>query len=217
MSDLVLYSIRILLAVTLGFAIGWERRLRIKEAGIRTHAIVSCGSALIMIISKYGFTDVAGDFDGTRIAAQIVSGIGFLGAGIIVHNKGALRGLTTAAGIWVTSGIGMCVGCGMWELACVATVVIIVLQVILHLPVKFFETKRTRQLEIVFEWSEENYREIMNYYTDCTLASCCYKCEGDGIICSLTLTLYYRKLNIKAINGVLKKDYIRGLNLLDET
>ena len=103
------YLIGVLVSVVLGFAIGFERKLRYKEAGIRTHTIVCVGSALIMVVSKYGFGDSA-EADASRVAAQIVSGIGFLGAGIIVYRRHEIRGLTTAAGVWATAGVGMAAG-----------------------------------------------------------------------------------------------------------
>ncbi|MGN1076970.1 MAG: MgtC/SapB family protein, partial [Candidatus Gallimonas sp.] len=96
----------LLLAVGLGFLIGLERKMRSKEAGIRTHTIVCMGAALMMLVSKYGFAETS-DFDPSRIAAQIVSGIGFLGAGIIVYRQHEIHGLTTAAGVWATAGVGM--------------------------------------------------------------------------------------------------------------
>ena len=99
MAEEAIYLVRILYAVVLGFAIGFERKLRFKEAGIRTHTIVCAGSALIMVVSKYAFSD-SPDFDASRVAAQIVSGIGFLGAGMIIYRRQAVHGLTTAAGVW---------------------------------------------------------------------------------------------------------------------
>lgn len=114
------YILRIVIAGICGICIGTERTHRSKEAGIRTHCIVALGAALMMVISKYGFSDiVAGEngmrgADGARIAAQVVSGIGFLGAGMIFVRKDMITGLTTAAGIWVTSGIGMAIGAGMY-------------------------------------------------------------------------------------------------------
>lgn len=98
------FLVRILLAGICGGIIGYERKSRNKEAGIRTHLIVASGAALIMIVSKYGFTDILGDkgiaLDPSRIAAQIVTGVGFLGAGMIFMRKNTISGLTTAAGIW---------------------------------------------------------------------------------------------------------------------
>ena len=103
--ELVLF-LRLFISVLLGVLIGFERTNRYKEAGIRTHAIVALGSCLLMILSKYGFPDVA-QADHSRIAAQVVTGIGFLGAGMILVRKNTVSGLTTAAGIWTTSAVGM--------------------------------------------------------------------------------------------------------------
>ena len=126
------YLLRIIVASICGCAIGFERKNRHKEAGMKTHAIVALGSALIMVVSKYGFSDVAPP-DTSRIAAQVVSGIGFLGAGIIfVKNNNIVSGLTTAAGIWSTSGIGLCVGSGNYFLGIMSTIIMLVLQFILH-------------------------------------------------------------------------------------
>ena len=94
----------LLLSVLLGFLIGLERKFRFKEAGIRTHTIVSFGAALMMVISKHAF---GSDADSARVAAQIVSGVGFLGAGMIVYKQHEVKGLTTAAGVWATAGVGM--------------------------------------------------------------------------------------------------------------
>ena len=119
------FVIRLLTAGILGAIIGLEREYRAKEAGYRTHFLVSLGSALIMIISQHGFREVLGEtgigLDPSRIAAQVVTGIGFIGAGTIILNKQIVRGLTTAAGIWATSGIGLCIGAGMYTLGLSAT------------------------------------------------------------------------------------------------
>ena len=103
---------RIVLATLCGCAIGYERTSRNKSAGIRTHAIIALGSSMFMIISKYAFFDVS-TADGARVAAQIVSGIGFLGAGVIFVKDDLIQGLTTAAGMWTTSGIAACIGAGL--------------------------------------------------------------------------------------------------------
>lgn len=133
--------LRLVLACICGAAIGIERSRRFKEAGIRTHIIVCCASALMMVVSKYGFVDLVHngvDFAGTkgadpaRIAAQVVSGISFLCAGVIFKNAGTVKGLTTAAGIWVTAGIGLAVGAGMVIPALFSTVLICLLQYLMH-------------------------------------------------------------------------------------
>lgn len=113
------------LAFLLASLIGLERELKEKAAGLRTHAIVGVGSALFVLISKYGFGDVLQPnrvvLDPSRVAAQIVSGIGFIGAGLIFVHHNDVRGLTTAAAIWLTAAIGAAAGAGLWLLALVAT------------------------------------------------------------------------------------------------
>jgi putative Mg2+ transporter-C (MgtC) family protein len=115
----------VLLAFALASLIGLERQLRSKSAGIRTQAIVGTASALMLLVSKYGFSDVLVPdhvvLDPSRVAAQIVSGVGFLGAGLILTRRGAVRGLTTAAAVWETAAIGMAAGAGLWLLALVVT------------------------------------------------------------------------------------------------
>lgn len=145
---------RILLAAFCGFIIGLERKNRGKGAGVRTHIIVALGSALMMVISKYGFFDiVTGDskFDGARIAAQIVSGIGFLGAGMIFVKGNAIQGLTTAAGVWATAGIGMAVGAGMYFVGITASLSLFLIQLILHRNWRFLHRENEQNLEIVIE------------------------------------------------------------------
>ncbi len=112
------------LALALSTAVGVEREIRQKSAGLRTHSLVGFAAALIMLVSKYGFADVLGDhvtLDPSRVAAQIVSGIGFIGGGLIFVRHDAVRGLTTAATIWLTAAIGMAAGGGLWLLAILVT------------------------------------------------------------------------------------------------
>ena len=124
------FILRLILACICGIAIGFERKNRAKEAGIRTHCIVACASALMMIVSKYAGFDMEVHGDPTRIAAQIVTGIGFLGAGMIfVHNR-AISGLTTAAGVWATSGIGMAIGSGLYIPGVVLALMILAVQIL---------------------------------------------------------------------------------------
>ena len=116
-------TIRLLGATLLGAAIGLEREIRGKGAGIRTHLLVALGSALFMIVSMYAFPD-AGKFDASRVAAGVVGGLGFLCAGIIMKNR-HISGLTTAAGLWVTGAVGLAMGGGMFEVSVLTTVVMI--------------------------------------------------------------------------------------------
>ncbi len=113
------------LALVLSAAVGLEREIRQKNAGLRTHTLVGVGAALFMLISKYGFTDVLAPrlvvLDPSRVAAQVVTGVGFLGAGLIFVRRDSVRGLTTAASIWVTAAIGSAAGAGLPVLAALAT------------------------------------------------------------------------------------------------
>lgn len=137
------------LSALLGFLIGVERKIRSKEAGIRTHTIVSVGACLMMLISRYGFSGM--DADASRVASQIVSGISFLGAGIIVYRKHEVKGLTTAAGVWATAAIGMACGARLYLVATAGCALLIALQFVFHAPFKFFQPKRYYILRIVFE------------------------------------------------------------------
>lgn len=116
---------RLLLALVLSSAIGVEREMRQKSAGLRTHTLVGVGAALFLLVSAYGFTDTleAGRvvLDPSRVAAQIVSGIGFIGGGLIFVRRDAVRGLTTAAGVWLTAAVGMAAGAGLGVLAVAGT------------------------------------------------------------------------------------------------
>jgi putative Mg2+ transporter-C (MgtC) family protein len=139
----------LLLAFALSSLIGLERQLRHKSAGLRTQAIVGTTSALLILVSKYGFTDVlVADhivLDPSRVAAQVVSGVGFLGAGLILTRRGAVRGLTTAAAVWETAAIGMAAGAGLWLIAIIVTA--------LHFIVTYGYTAVTHRIPGSFDTS----------------------------------------------------------------
>jgi Uncharacterized membrane protein len=125
------FIIRLLVATALGAVIGLDREYRTKAAGFRTHVLVALGSALFMIISVHGFDDLPKyqmtlRMDPARIAAQVVTGIGFIGAGTIIFQKNVVKGLTTAAGLWVTAAVGMACGVGMYVLAIVSTLLVLI-------------------------------------------------------------------------------------------
>ena len=163
------YALRILLAGVCGIIIGLERKNRLKEAGIRTHFVVACGAALIMVVSKYAFFDVVAHgaygnvdvrLDPSRVASTIASGIGFLGAGMIFVQKNTIKGLTTAAGIWATSGVGMAIGAGMYTLGLVSTVMILIAQIILHLNLTHIKHPKIKML-IIKDVKMPNYQEYI--------------------------------------------------------
>lgn len=173
------FVIRLVVAGAMGALIGLDREYRAKEAGYRTHFLVSLGSALIMIVSQYGFTEVLGregmGLDPSRIAAQVVSGIGFIGAGTIILNKQIVRGLTTAAGIWATAGIGLAIGAGMYGLGVSATILTLIGLEVLSLvfknvgirsiAVEFSTHSRDTLNAISKKFSTKNYL-IVSYQMD---------------------------------------------------
>lgn len=129
------YFLRIFTACICGFIIGYERSRRQKDAGIRTHVMVALGAALVMVVSKYGFVDslsMGMNADATRIASNVITGVGFLGAGVIFVKDVSIKGLTTAAGIWTTAGIGLAIGAGMFTLGITATLFMVIFQFVLH-------------------------------------------------------------------------------------
>lgn len=130
------YFLRLLEAAVYGGLVGYERQLRLKSAGIRTHMLIALGAALMMIISKYAFFDVLSysqvGLDPSRVASQVVSSIGFIGVGAILTYRHGVEGLTTSASIWCVTAIGLAVGAGMHLLALFATVLILLVQILLH-------------------------------------------------------------------------------------
>ncbi len=157
----VIYLLRVLLGGAFGLILGIERSRRQKEAGMATHFVVGCASTLMTCVSLW-FKEVADLGDGARIAAQIVSGVGFLGAGMIFFRRESLRGLTTAAGIWATAAIGMCTACGMYWVALGATAIIIIVQVILHS--KLVRRNRLHLLLVKMEYTDEVKSKLMSYF-----------------------------------------------------
>lgn len=146
---------RLAVSCILGMLIGIERSKRFKEAGVRTHIVVCCGAALCMIVSKYGFADLGGILDGSRtsdparLAAQVVSGIGFLGAGVIFKNGSTVRGLTTAAVLWFSACVGLAVGAGMYVIGVFAALVTLLLLVVLHRHAIGGDAYATNRLQFV--------------------------------------------------------------------
>ncbi len=204
--------LNVLLSCVLGFAIGYERKLRNKEAGIRTHTIVCFGAALLTAISIWGFGDLA---DGARVAAQIVSGVGFLGAGIIVYRKHEVRGLTTAAGVWATAGVGMACGAEKYVLAVGATVVMIVMQCLLHANIPPFRLKKTYDINIVFLQNEDHNLAIKRLFGVERFNSLIITREGDAIRYTATLRTH-RELSSADLDSMMKDHpYILSIERCD--
>ena len=164
------FCLRLVAACLCGAAIGYQRSKHFKEGGIRTHIIVCCAASLIMVISKYGFVDMTnvGDAalsgtrsaDPARVAAQVVSGIGFLGAGVIFKNDGIVKGLSAAACIWATAAIGLAMGAGMWIVGLAATVLVTLLQWMLYHFAAWTDAYATSRLHFTVENGHEFNRSL---------------------------------------------------------
>lgn len=169
------FFIRVLIACVCGAAIGYERSKRLKEAGIRTHIIVCCAAALTMIVSKYGFADLVTEegtalygtkgTDPARLAAQVIGGVSFLGAGIIFRNGNSIKGLTTAAGIWATAGIGLAIGAGMYVIGIFTTAVVAAIQILMHKYTIGVDSMVVGRMHCVVSHSAE-FRKALNEYIE---------------------------------------------------
>lgn len=200
------------LSALLGFLIGLERKMRMKEAGIRTHTIVCIGSALLMIISMNAFGDAA---DASRVAAQIVTGIGFLGAGIIVYRQHEVKGLTTAAGIWATAGVGMACGASMYVLSVGATAIIIGAQFIFRLKIPPFKSKKSFSVKIRFQQiSDENKRIKELFGVDRFNHLIIERCN-DCVIYSATLNTLMELSSTQLNNIICSNDFIYSIERCD--
>lgn len=148
----LIYILRLFGAMVCGVCIGYERENHLKMAGIRTHVIVALTASLMMIISKYGFADVIGQqgyrLDPSRISAGVVTAVGFLGASVIFTHKMNISGLTTAAGIWATVGIGMAFGTGMYVVGVAATLSVVFLQVLSHRNFQLLKSTKVGQITL---------------------------------------------------------------------
>ena len=149
------YVLRLVVACLCGACVGFERSRRFKDAGVRTHVMVTLGAALIMVVSKYGFQDIPAlemmKVDASRVASNVVTGVGFLGAGVIFFKGTSIKGLTTAAGIWTTAGIGLALGSGMYFIGIASAVLMIIAQFILHRVLKSVDSYSTSDLSVTLE------------------------------------------------------------------
>ncbi len=185
--------IRMLLSCFCGMVIGFERSKRQKDAGIRTHMLVALGATLAMLVSKYGFFDLIQyeglRADASRIASNVITGVGFLGAGVIFVRDVSIKGLTTAAGIWTTASVGLAIGAGMYTVGIFATVIMIIFQLILHKYLTKLENT-SNEFTVVVKDSPEavrEFREMLNNM-NIRLDTCKMTRNGDSTI-SLDVTI----------------------------
>ncbi|VYU80318.1 MgtC/SapB family protein [Clostridium butyricum] len=213
------YLLRLFIAAVCGMAIGYERKNRMKEAGIRTHFIVAIGAALIMIISKYGFQDQIGwpnmSLDPSRIAAQVVTGVGFLGAGVIFMQKQTIVGLTTAAGVWVTAAIGLSIGSGLYFVGIAATVITILGQIFLHGKIRFLSSPRTETLMLQIVDNADAIKLLQGIFEDNEIIILNLKSKRDeksSLINVEVIIRVYESFNMtKFLNILQSKDFIKSL------
>ncbi len=149
------YMLRLATACLCGACVGFERSRRFKDAGVRTHVMVTLGAALIMVVSKYGFQDIPAlemmKVDASRVASNVVTGVGFLGAGVIFFKGSTIKGLTTAAGLWTTAGIGLALGSGMYFIGIASAVIMIIAQFFLHRVFKSIDSYSTSEISVSIE------------------------------------------------------------------
>ncbi|MEC5307773.1 MgtC/SapB family protein [Bacillus thuringiensis] len=211
------FIIRIGVAGLLGAMIGIEREIRSKEAGLKTHFLVAVGSALIMVVSKYAFSDIVFEehmsLDPSRIAAQVVSGVGFLGAGTIIIQKQAVKGLTTAAGLWATAGIGLAIGAGMYVVGIGATILVLIgLEIVSRIfKVQFlFPQNITVQM---FVNKHEAVQKILETLQVKGIPILSYEVEASQ---QGTETVYKVGMQLKNISSEEKNDFIQHMQTLPE-
>lgn len=219
------WCLRMLLAALCGGMIGFERKIKAKNAGIRTHALIALGAALVMIVSKYGFFDLLKithsnwAVDPSRIAAQVVSGIGFLGAGTIINRHDQIiDGLTTAAGIWVTGAIGLAYGSGLYSIGLIGTACVLLAEVLgkyidqlaLHEGKGFscfiLLNGTTEQLHTIVE-------QLNNQYFKTTLQYTIYSYKDGVVTCRLFGELKPHVRSEKVFNTLVNVDNIKNVEL----
>ena len=204
---------RLFLAAFLGGIVGIERGSGDRPAGLRTHILVCTGSALIMVVSMYAFDGFDVPRDPGRIAAQVVSGIGFLGAGTILHEGLTVRGLTTAASLWMVAAIGLAIGGGMIKIGIASTVIMLVTLVVFHGWEKKFPGAtriERRYIHIVAHNNSDAVSEILKYLTEQKIKVRNINLKNDDFQDTISLELFL-KIN-KDLNN---NDIIAGIQAID--
>ena len=209
MCQLMLF-LRILLAGFCGLFIGMERSRRQKEAGIRTHVVVAVGAAAAMVISKYGFMDIviynSIQLDASRIASNVMTGIGFLGAGRIFTKSGSVKGLTTAAGVWATAAVGLAMGAGLYVIGLLTTITIL----FIHVNKNFFsrfEGNATDTIEAVVDNDDEIIEAFMAHLDehDVRVMSSEIHKQDDGTIKMILAVKLNRGIDLNEAMSILRK------------
>lgn len=216
---------RCILASICGALIGVERKNRLKEAGLRTHLIVALGSALMMVVSKYGFFDLLRyaqemDFsvklDPSRLASNIITGIGFLGAGTIFVRKQVINGLTTAAGLWATAGIGMAIGAGMYIVGIAITLYQLLAQIFLHKNLRILRARTSDLVLLKIEDSADAIKKLNGIMNEknVEISSIKYEKAPSGLLEVECFLKFPKKYGIMDVAADLKAyDFVKSVDL----
>lgn len=202
---------RVIIAGFCGIFIGFERKNRMKEAGVRTHFVVAVGAALMIIISKYGFKDQIGwenlSLDPSRVAAGIVSGVGFLGAGMIFMQNNTVKGLTTAAGIWATAGIGMAIGAGMYLIGIGVALILFVGQIILHGRISWLNSPQTERVTLVTDHDEKTVEQLLNLLKEHDISVLSFDAERETEYTTIVMTIKFQgKAHMETLLAVMTRE-----------
>lgn len=227
--------IRLLLAVIIGGAVGYEREFKNRPAGFRTHILVCVGAAIVSMIQMYIIQDTIDMMmkrpelvsvfkaDAGRLGAQVISGIGFLGAGTIIHEKGSVKGLTTAASLWVVACIGLAIGLGYYYLSVFATIsVVLVLISLKRFEARFLDRNNLVRIQIEYEDKAEILEKITRYFKDkkIQVQSIEFTTKEDlnlqdGVVCSEFAILIPKWIKEESIvKDLIQKDEIKKINLI---
>lgn len=210
--------IRLLYACLCGAVIGFERSIKRKDAGIKTHIILALGAALFMIVSQYGFTDLKlGDefrADASRIASNIVTGVSFLCAGVIFVRGASVKGLTTATGIWTTAGIGMAAGAGMYTITLIATILIVVIQLMLSNLSARIETHYAVEVELCMpnKVSVEEVIEKLSSETHAVPSSIKLHKEGETNCYKISFNIRQTMSESALLQKLSENEYVSNIN-----
>lgn len=210
--------IRLVVSAIAGALVGYERKRRQKEAGMRTHCMVAMGAALFAIVSKYGFFDSTFfdsiSSDAGRIASNVVTGVSFLGAGMIFVKNKSISGLTTAAGIWVVSAIGLAFGCGLYNVGVVGTLIMFVVQYLLHKPLVMIEGSSAREITCVVEtWDDiDKLKNELKKIDNASYYSCIEKKTDGSALVKFVVRIEHGDLIDDIYNFMREHPYIKSIS-----
>lgn len=220
--DIFIVGLRIFLAALLGAIIGIEREIKNRAAGFRTHIIVSIGAWLIMLIGIDGFGQLSTDTarDTARLAGQVVSGIGFLGAGTILQRKDGVSGLTTAATLWLSAAIGLAVGIGYYDGAIIATIICLVTLISLKGLSNLINKRVTQSYKMVFDshnFDQENFQDFISKRgVEVRKLDIINENKDDELIMEVTFS-FHKNYNIGRFIKRLKADFqLKSVELMDD-